>query len=152
MTILRAVSWCPGRKIRYKERIRQFGHPDMYVLNSYVTLAIYLAAFVAVSAVAFQWQRSKAVSRRMLRMMLTFGIDEDTARNADALLDIDMKAARRRCDRCPAPEVCERWLNGETVPGNDFCPNAAHFAAVVQARQCRVQYDPSHRPGRRLDG
>ena len=99
---MRAVSWRPDRKNGYKVCIRQYGHTDMYVVNSYVTLAIYLAIFLAVSAAAFQWQRSRAVSRRMLRMMLTFGIDEDTARNADALLDIDMRAARRRCYRCPA--------------------------------------------------
>lgn len=152
MVILRAVSWRPQGSFRYKERIGQYGHADMYVMNSHVTIALCLAVFLAVSAAALQWQRSRAVSKRMLRMMLTFGIDQETARNADALLDIDMKAARRRCYRCPAPAVCERWLNGETVPGNDFCPNASQFAAVVQARQCRVQYDPAHRPGRRLDG
>jgi hypothetical protein len=64
-------------------------------------------------------------------MMLTFGLDEATARNADALLDIDMNAVRRRCRCCPSPETCERWLNGETVPGNEFCPNAPQFAAVA---------------------
>ena len=85
-------------------------------------------------------------------IMETFGIDEATARNADALLDIDMNAVRKRCRRCPSPETCARYLNGETVPGNDFCPNAPQFAAVVQARQCRLRYDPGHRPGRRLDG
>ena len=124
----------------------------MYVINSYVTFAIYLVVFLAVSAAVFQWQQSLAVRRRVLRMMLTFGIDEATARNADALLDLDMRAVRRRCRRCPEPETCERWLNGETVPGNEFCPNAPQFAAVVQARQRRLRYDPGHRPGRRLDG
>lgn len=124
----------------------------MYVINSHITLVIYLAVFLIVTVAAFQWQRSKAVRGRILRMMLTFGIDKETARNADALLDIDMQAVRRRCRRCPDPETCERWLNGETVPGNEFCPNAAQFAAVVQARKCRLHYDPGHRPGRRLDG
>jgi hypothetical protein len=124
----------------------------MYVINSHVTFAIYLAVFLVVTVAAFQWQRSKTVRGRILRMMLTFGIDEETARNADALLDLDMKAVRRRCRRCPDPQTCERWLNGETVPNNDFCPNAPQFAAVVQANECRLHYDPGHRPGRRLDG
>jgi hypothetical protein len=123
----------------------------MYVINSYVSFAIYLAVFLAVTVAAFQWQQSRAVRRRILRMMLTFGIDADTARNADALLDIDMSAVRRRCRRCPAPDVCERWLSGETVPGNGFCPNAPQFAAVAQSRQCRVRWNPRLRPGRRLD-
>ena len=124
----------------------------MYVDNSYITLAIYLAVFLVVTLAAFQWQQSKAVKRRILRMMLTFGIDEEMARNADALLDIDMNDVRRRCRCCPSPETCERWLNGETVPGNEFCPNAPQFAAVVQAQQWRLHYEPGHRPGRRLDG
>lgn len=123
----------------------------MYVINSYVTFAIYLVVFLAVSAAVFQWQQSLAVRRRVLRMMLTFGIDEATARNADALLDLDMRAVRRRCRRCPEPETCERWLNGETVPGNEFCPNAPQFAAVAPSRLCRMHYDPGHKPGRRLD-
>lgn len=124
----------------------------MYVINSHITFAIYLAVFLIVTVAAFQWQRSKTVRGRIVRMMLTFGIDEEAARNADALLDIDMKAVRRRCRRCPEPGTCERWLNGETVPGNNFCPNAPQFAAVVQASECRLRYDPGHRPGRRLDG
>jgi hypothetical protein len=124
----------------------------MYIVNSHITIVIYLAVFLAISVAVFQWQQSRAVRRRVLRMMLTFGIDEQTARNAEALLDIDMQAVRRRCRRCPSPETCERWLNGETLPGNDFCPNAPQFTVVVQARQCRLRYEPGHRPGRRLDG
>ena len=124
----------------------------MYFINSYITLATYLAVFLVVTVAVCRWQQSKTVGRRITRMMLTFGIDGETARDADALLDIDMNAVRRRCRRCPSPATCERWLNGETVPGNDFCPNAPQFAAVVQARQCRLRYAPEHRPGRRLDG
>jgi len=124
----------------------------MYFINSDITLAIYLAVFLVVTVAAFRWQQSKAVRRRITRMMLTFGIDAETARDAEALLDIDMHAVRRRCRRCPSPATCERWLNGETVPGNDFCPNAPQFATVAQARRCRLRYAPGHRPGRRLDG
>ena len=124
----------------------------MYLVNSHITVAIYLAVFLLVAAATFRWQQSRAMKRRILRMMLSFGIDEATARNAEELLGLDMKAVRTRCRRCPSPETCERWLNGESVPGNDFCPNAPQFAAVVQARECRVHYDPGHRPGRRLDG
>ena len=124
----------------------------MYFVNSHITIAIYLVVFLLVTTAAFRWQQSKAVKRRIIRMMLTFGIDETSARNADAFLDIDMTAVRRRCRRCPCPETCERWLNGETVPGNAFCPNAPQFAAVSEARQCRLNYEPGHRPGRRLDG
>ena len=84
-------------------------------------------------------------------MMLTCGLDEETARDPGKYLDIDMKAARKRCRRCPAPEACDRWLNGDALPGNDFCPNAARFKAAAQAGDLRVTYDPRRRPGRRLD-
>lgn len=124
----------------------------MYVINSYVTFAIYLIVFISISVAVFRWRRSQAVRRRVLRMMLTCGIDEHTAQNADALLDLDMRAVRRRCRRCPEPQVCERWLNGAAVPDNTFCPNAPQFAAAAPSRQCRMNYDPGHRPGRRLDG
>ena len=120
--------------------------------DSQITLVIVLAACLSATMVAWRWRQSTAVRRRITRMMLTFGIDAETARDAEALLDIDMNAVRRRCRRCPSPATCERWLNGETVPGNDFCPNAPQFAAVVQARQWRLRYAPGHRPGRRLDG
>lgn len=123
----------------------------MHAINSYVIITIYLVVFLAVSVAVFQWRQSQAVRRRVRRMMLTFGIDEATARNADALLDLDMRAVRRRCRQCPEPDTCERWLNGETVPGNGFCPNAPQFAAVAPARQCCMNYDPRHKPGRRLD-
>ena len=124
----------------------------MYIVNSYITIAIYLAVFLVVSLGVFQWQQSRAVRQRVLRMMLTFGLDEETARHADALLDLDMASVYRRCRQCPSPDTCARWLNGETVPGNDFCPNAPAFAAAAQAREYRLRYDPGHRPGRRLDG
>lgn len=123
----------------------------MSVINAYVSCALYLGIFLILAVATLQWRQSRSVRRRVLRMMLTFGIDAETARNADAVLDIDMSAVRRRCHRCPAPDTCERWLNGETVPGNDFCPNAAEFSAVAQTRQCRVRWDPRLRPGRRLD-
>ncbi len=124
----------------------------MYFINSHIMPALCLVVFLAVTLAAFRWRQSTAISRRIVRMMLTFGIDEETARNAEALFDIDMSAVRKRCRRCPSPEICERWLNGYTVPGNDFCPNAPQFMAVVQARQCCLRYEPGHRPGRRLDG
>jgi hypothetical protein len=106
----------------------------MYFINSQVSILIYLAVFLLVAGATFRWQQSKAVERRIVRMMLTFGIDEQTARNADALLDLDMNAVRRRCRRCLSPETCERWLNGESVPGNDFCPNQCPATIFVRTR------------------
>jgi len=119
--------------------------------ESNVTVALIIIGVAGIMITLRVWLHAIVSNRRMYRMMLTCGIDEKTARNPDELLDIDLKAARRRCRRCPAPKTCDRWLKGETVPGNDFCPNAARFVAATRVGQCRVTYDPSQRPGRRLD-
>jgi len=120
-------------------------------VESYVTVTSVIVGVVGIMVILRNRLHGRASNRRMYRMMLTCGIDETTARNADQLLDIDMHDARRRCRRCPAPGTCDRWLNGESVPGNDFCPNAARFKAAAEASRCRVTYDLARRPGRRLD-
>jgi len=120
-------------------------------VQSYVIMVLLIIS-VASMMIAVRYGLQGVVSgRRMYRMMLTCGVDDATARNPDRLLDIDMRAARKRCRRCPSPEICDRWLNGEAVPGNDFCPNAARFMAAAEARRCWQTSDPARRPGRRLD-
>ena len=120
-------------------------------VESYITVTVVIIGAVGVMIVIRNSLRAVVSDRRMYRMMLTCGIDKTTARNPNEHLDIDMQDVRRRCRRCPATGTCDRWLNGETVPGNDFCPNAARFMAAAKANQCRVTYDPAKRPGRRLD-
>lgn len=120
-------------------------------VESYVAATLVIIGIVSMMIIIRNWRHATVSNRRMYLMMLTCGIDETTARNADQLLDIDMQDARRRCRRCPAPDICDRWLNGETVPGNDFCPNAARFMATADTSHCRVKYEMSRRPGRRLD-
>ena len=120
-------------------------------VESYITVTVVIIGAVGVMIIIHNSLRAVVSNRRMYRMMLTCGIDKTTARNPNELLEIDMQDVRRRCRRCPATKTCHRWLNGETVPGNDFCPNAARFKAAAEASQPRVTYDPARRPGRRLD-
>ncbi len=120
-------------------------------VESYITVTLVIIGAVGVMIIIRNWRHAVVSGRRMYRMMLTCGIDKTTARNPNELLDINMQDVRRRCRRCPATETCDRWLNGEMVPGNDFCPNAARFMAAAEDSQCRVTYDPARRPGRRLD-
>jgi hypothetical protein len=119
--------------------------------ESHLMVALVIIGATGMMIIIRLWLHAVVSNRRMYRMMLTCGIDENTARNPDKLLDIDMKAARRHCRRCPAPKTCDRWLKGEAVPGNDFCPNADRFIAAANTGQWRVTYDPARRPGRRLD-
>lgn len=120
-------------------------------VESYITVTVLIIGAVGVMIIIRNSLRAVVSNCRMYRMMLTCGIDKTKARNPNELLDIDMQDVRRRCQRCSATETCDRWLNGETVPGNDFCPNAARFMAAAKASQWRVTYDPAKRPGRRLD-
>lgn len=119
--------------------------------QTYVALPLVIIAVVGLMITIRYWQRAAICRRRMYRMMLTCGIDDATARNPDEFLDVDMQQARRRCRRCPSPETCDRWLNGEAIPGNDFCPNAERFTSAAEAPSCCASYDPARRPGRRLD-
>lgn len=123
----------------------------MDVVDSWITLATGVAVLGGITIIILNWVRSMISNRRMYRMMLSCGIDEDTAKYPDQLLDIDMNGVRRRCRACPVPETCDRWLRGEAVPSNGFCPNVWHFMGAVQNTQDQPQHEPRHRPGRRLD-
>ena len=99
-------------------------------VETYVTITLVIIGIVGLIVFTRNWRHAVVSNRRMYSMMLACGIDEHTARYANELLDVDMGDARKCCRRCPAPETCDRWLNGEAVPGNDFCPNAACFIAA----------------------
>ena len=115
-----------------------------------VAIALTLAV-VCLTIIIRNSREAFITNSRIYRMMLSCGIDEESARLADRRLDLDMNDIRRRCRSCPAPETCERFLRGETIPGNGFCPNVARFESIVEARRSRLLYHPAHRPGRRLD-
>ena len=121
-------------------------------VGSYVTVTLALFAIAGMMIVIRNWRNAVVSNDRMYRMMLACGFDETTARDASRVLDIDMQAVQKRCRACPAPDTCDRWLNGEAVPSNDFCPNATCFMAALETSQYRVKYDQAKRPGRRLDG
>jgi len=106
----------------------------MYFVNSYFTVAIYLAVVVSLVLAIFHRRNSLATESRLRRMMESCGIDRETAENADQLLNIDMNVIRDRCRHCPATNLCDHWLNEEAATSNNFCPNARIFrdAAKLQ--------------------
>jgi len=111
-------------------------------VNYYITLAIFLATAVGASIAALRRRKSLLSKSRMRRMMVSCGIDQRTARYADHLLKIDMNEARFRCRRCKDTGLCDRWLAGEAVAGNGFCPNMLKFTTAA-ARRTRATGDPS---------
>ena len=120
-------------------------------LQLFVAFSLAQAAIVFLAINSRNSRQAFVTTRRISRMMLSSGIDEESARLADRRLQLDMDDVRRRCRNCPDPQGCDRWLRGEAVPGNSFCPNATRFEAVVEARRSRLLYYSDHRPGRRLD-
>jgi hypothetical protein len=109
--------------------------PVMYFVNIYLMVAIYFAVIVGVIVVILGWYKPVAADSRLKRMMLSCGIDEVTASNADQLLKLDMDAVRFRCRQCPVTDLCERWLNGEAIASNSFCPNVWYFIAAADSSQ-----------------
>ena len=106
----------------------------MYFVNSYFTVAIYLAVIVSLVLAILHRRNSLATDSRLRRMMESCGIDRETAENAGQLLKINMRVIRDRCRHCPATGLCDHWLNEEAATSNDFCPNAPVFrdAAKLQ--------------------
>jgi hypothetical protein len=107
----------------------------MHFVNFYFISAICLTALVGAIIASLYWRKSFARASRLQRMMLSCGIDKDAAIRTDQVLTLDMDAVRSRCRICPATDLCERWLNGEAIVTNSFCPNAWHFFAAASAGQ-----------------
>ena len=107
----------------------------MYFVNSYFTVAIYLAVATSLFLAIFHWRKLLAAESRLRRMMESCGIDRNTAEHADQLLKVDMRAVRDRCRHCQVTGLCDHWLSEEAATSNDFCPNAGIFRAAVAASQ-----------------
>ena len=103
----------------------------MYIVNSYFTVAIYLAVIMGIVIVILHWHNLIAADSRLKRMMISCGIDEKTIADSNHLLKIDLDAVRARCRNCPVTNQCDSWLAGESGTSNGFCPNAWHFAKVA---------------------
>jgi Family of unknown function (DUF6455) len=104
----------------------------MYFVNSYITVAVYLAFISVVFVAAAYWYRLRAAEGRLRRMMIACGIDTLVAINAEEILQLDMHEVRTRCRHCPVTDLCECWLDGEAIASNSFCPNAWHFKGATQ--------------------
>jgi hypothetical protein len=93
-------------------------------------LQLIVAAAMVALALFLVWrlvEYKRAGSDRRLRAMLTWAGIDPALVAAEASQPV-LKQLRRRCRRCAAEGVCERWLSGELRGGNEFCPNAAALA------------------------
>lgn len=106
----------------------------MSFVNSQIVVLLFLALIVSVAVPVARRYQADASESRMKRMMVCCGVDQVAAKYADHLLRLDMQTIRHRCRSCPDTTKCDHWLDGEAIAGNDFCPNAAQFAAVASSR------------------
>ncbi len=105
----------------------------MNFVNSYFTVAILVAVIAGVAIAVVHRRQSLATKSRMQRMMVCCGIDRAIAVHADNVLKLNMNGVRARCRNCPVTEQCDRWLDGEAIAGNSFCPNVWHFNKVANS-------------------
>jgi len=90
-----------------------------------------LAASVAL-LLCCRWYLRARSAERMRDMMLRLALNPEVG--SDCALNISqvMADVRKRCRRCQAEDVCERWLNGELRGPNTFCPNRRIFKALMK--------------------
>ena len=94
-----------------------------------ISAAVLMVTLGAAITLWFRGDLAAGSARRRARMMSRSGLDYATLGHSD--VQSALKAARRRCNKCPREDLCERWLAG-TVPGqNVFCPNAQTFRAFA---------------------
>ena len=97
-----------------------------------IGIAILLVVVAAALIVWFCRTLEAASRSRLRRMMAHYGLDPDKLANSDSGMGLDLHAVRSRCRTCPIENVCERWLAGEIVGDNDFCPNGKMFCGAVK--------------------
>ncbi len=96
-------------------------------------IAFMLVLATAVLVVRFRSMLASRSQSRMYRMMAKVGVAPGSFTRSGKGVALDMQAVRERCRRCPAEDVCERWLAGKIEGDKSFCPNAAVFDGVVKA-------------------
>ncbi len=99
-------------------------------------LILYVAPIIAfgilVSLVTdFARNRSQvaaASERRLTNMLERVGIDPAIDSSGDT--ETIMKEVHQRCRSCTSVGVCERWLAGDDVGENYFCPKVKVFESL----------------------
>ena len=90
-----------------------------------------LMVVVSVSLTVRFWRYMAAASeRRTIQMWSRAGVAPDVTRQVD--IEAIIKDVRSRCRRCRSEGLCERWLAGQVVGDNRFCPNAQIFRGLAK--------------------
>ena len=98
-------------------------------------IAVLMVAVACVLVVSFYRYKTSASERRMKQMLKNAGLDPEIVSHGST--EIIIREVRSRCHKCQAEDVCERWLEGKEVGGNDFCPNAGVFEMLAEHADIR---------------
>jgi hypothetical protein len=93
-----------------------------------ILAAVLMVGVVLTLIIATRRYMAYASERRMLSMLECAGINVADISGSDT--ETIMREIRQRCRTCATEDVCERWLAGEVVGGNSFCPNAKVFETL----------------------
>ena len=95
-----------------------------------IGVAIVMVAVSVALIVWFSKYLAAASGRRMMRMLTRAGVDPEVAKHGDT--EAIIQDVRRRCGRCLAEDLCDRWLAGKVEGDNNFCPNAQIFRILTR--------------------
>ena len=90
-----------------------------------ISATVIMVLIAAGLVIGGRWYQSKTSERRMHRMLEAVGLDPDVASSGD--VELIMAEVKQRCRHCQSEGLCERWLSGEEVGSNEFCPNSRVF-------------------------
>lgn len=98
----------------------------LQIVAAVVMVGIAFALFYAIR----QYMIAQS-ERRMRTMLIKIGIDPVVVSTGDT--QAIMSEVRRRCRTCSSEDLCERWLAGEELGENVFCPNAKVFESMKKS-------------------
>lgn len=93
-----------------------------------IMAAVVMVGVAFILFVAIRQYMAAASERRMISMLERIGLDPDIVSSGDT--KAITKEIRQRCRSCTSEDVCERWLAGDVVGENEFCPNAKVFETL----------------------
>ena len=111
---------------------------DSY-LNNFGIATILVVVAITFVAWFLRYKASNS-ERRMVKMLQSAGVDPQVITDGDH--EEIMRSVRKRCRKCEAEDVCERWLAGNYAEDNLFCPNARIFRSLAaEHKQIVPAYD-----------
>ena len=96
-----------------------------------IIAALVMVAVAFILLVEIRRYMTAASERRTMNMVKRVGLDPTIV--SSGYIKAIRKEIRQRCRSCTNKDVCERWLAGDEIGQNVFCPNAKIFESLKRA-------------------